>query len=227
MANIFTDKAVFTDSNGVSVATKYSGTNLNAGGLEIYGNGFQAAADGANDGVVFTNSSSLDTERGTFGADQYAQIVIAYAPVSYDVGVIVRGTGGASDLGYLLVTASDSILQIFLIVSGGFYALATFALGVGLSGGETLMLTAKGTTLEAYVDGASVGSTTNATLATGGVGLYCSKKASAVVGDNFEAGNLTAFIPPPISWDYQSGRRARAKAKRTERLIRITSGEGG
>jgi hypothetical protein len=149
----------------------------------------------------------------SFSADQYSQATatVYNAPASYSLGIMVRvqTSGAAGGNGYYFGGVAPLGFGIYKIVGGSFtqlLATTTF------TDGDVLKLTAVGTTLEAFKNGSSVGSTTDSTYSTGQAGIGGYGGAAFTVfddwsGDNIGGGGGTTFIKAIIGPLKGGGRR--------------------
>ncbi len=104
-----------------------------------------------------------------FPDDQFSQATLVSNTSSFDCGVSVRvstSTASSYSFGNRGNTATTGI---FKIASGTFTLLLTS--GTPVANGDVLKITAAGTTLEGFINGVSIGTTTDATYTSGSAGL--------------------------------------------------------
>ena len=121
---------------------------------------------------------------GVFDNDQYAQVRISNPGVY--AGVMVRSNGAGN--GYVFSTVNSTTCRITKVTGGVFTVLGSL-ISVNAEN-KTIKLTVSGTTLEAFVDGVSVGTRTDATYLTGSPGLMINTNITTYALDDFEAGDL-------------------------------------
>ena len=155
----------FTDSDDTLLATHNSnwvdiGSPYVASQCEVISNAIRVVSDYPHCGVMYNTSSS-----------DVSQIVVkAYTDQTVEKGPCVRAGNGAGDqlMGYCayLLNASGGNWTEATIYKSGSYLGAFTALSYAQASDHTLKLTASGTstvTLELFVDGASLGTKTDAT----------------------------------------------------------------
>lgn len=140
---------------------------------------------------------------GTFTADQYSKVEIAgltAASASHGIGVMCRAsadTGAGRDWYELYVLASTGgspwTTQLAKFVNGTITVLhsATVAWVVG----DTIELEVEGTTIRGMRNGTALGGSftqTDSDLSTGQPGVVGASGSASAIGDNWEAGNITA-----------------------------------
>jgi hypothetical protein len=120
-----------------------------------------------------------------FPDNQYAECNVYWTVGLIAAGPTVRANGTGGGAGYVLQVYDGTVyLQRFSGGGGTFDLLAT--LGAATSG-DLLKLEVSGTTLTPYLNGVSLGPTTDATYASGSAGANFYQTASI---DNFNAGAL-------------------------------------
>lgn len=150
----------FTNSNGTGLAAHNSYWTVHGGTFTIQSNELEASNSG---------SDSWATYAGTFSDDQYAQCVASSTIVDGTfIGLIVRGNTSGTKTYYAFNWDSDSAF-FYKYVAGVYTSLATpSSYPVA---GDTVKLQIVGTTLTAYINGVSVASVTDASIASGNPGV--------------------------------------------------------
>lgn len=152
------------------------------------GSGKAIPAIAGADCYVFWNADVFD-------ADHYSQVIIAWASAVVDnyaqVTCRAKDTTNALFDNYTLLTNGGSGAgnsEIHKRVNGVETTLASVP--AAFAGGDTVKIVVLGTGITVYQNGVSVGSTTDAAIATGsaGCGCYCGTSAVALI-DNWEGGN--------------------------------------
>jgi hypothetical protein len=142
--------------------------------------------------AIVSNQASLqvaNTEAfwnaDVFANDHYSQVVDAFA--TGDDGCMVRasGTGGGRN-GYLSYASSN----IYKDVNGSYTLLGSGS--GGPSSGDTIKMTAVGTTIAVLVNGVQKNSLTDSTHTSGSAGLFGDNANSLY--DNWEGGNVGAAV---------------------------------
>jgi hypothetical protein len=183
----------FNGSNGSTLAGR-TGWTVYAGSCEV---------TTANDPAGSMRVNGLLTIAGwtddVFGNDQYAEFVISADAGDEWFGPAVRATQGASGatFGDGYICRGDGAIKRFDDANGntGETTLASGLTVVVVT--DVLRAEANGTTITRKIDGATQGSVTDATYASGaaGVGGY----SSSLEANNWEGGNLAAAGHP---WHY-------------------------
>lgn len=130
-----------------------------------------------------------------FSRDQFSEAVISAIDGStHDLSadVIVRGNQNGRFNMYGLTTDGNSIFRIYRMVNDG----ETVLLNIGApypQAGDTLKLTAIGTTLTAYVNGVSRGSITDTALSSGSPGLRAYGTNGTGSFESWRGGNITTL----------------------------------
>lgn len=177
-----------------------SATTLNYDGA---GSGKASAFDASFDVIAYDNSN-------TYPADQYAQVVIAggiFSGQQYaEVFVRCSGTGGTFK-GYQFLTDGKTgggagSTELWVYSGGTATVLTNFA--VTFVAGDVMRIEVKGTTVECFRNGVSLGTFTDSVAVSGAPGCGVFNSASSQVTlDNFEGGSLASspWAPEPIqSW---------------------------
>ena len=120
---------------------------------------------------VAANAGIMKYDTGTWADNQESQVTMVSAPSGKACGPAVRlsGTDGTS-VGYVFVTDHVSYTYLMTLDNG-----VLNAMGAGLAtpaAGSVLKITASGTTIEAFDDGVSLGTRTNASYTSGKPGIY-------------------------------------------------------
>jgi hypothetical protein len=167
-------------SDGVSVWTSGPGALTD---MKILSN--QSTASSGSAGAIVSTPAS-------WSANHYSQIVVgATIP---GCGVYVRMQSTTSGSGYLLYVASITKLQIFKATDTGTMGFTQLGADITVStivNGDTIKFSASGTTLEAFINGASQGTRTDSTYSTGSPGIF-SQDGGAGTGliNSFTAADL-------------------------------------
>lgn len=197
---------------------------------QLYGSGFDGTTGSAYNADVFTTVASSEVLRGTLHPrDHYAKVTVADAGQNYSPGVLAR-----CDTSFFTAYMVDPGPAFGLFRQLGLMAAGTyFLLGTGgsssISIGDTIEIECQGTTIRGGKNGVSEISVTDGTVTSGqGCGVFSFVNLSAAVGDDFEAGNLSANAQ---AWQTRRnqwmGHRSRtAEARRRERLMQIRAGSG-
>jgi hypothetical protein len=186
----------FTFSNGNLSSGDWTQLNQWDGAVKIYTNRF-----GTDNGV---KCPARWNGTGTFTNDQYALCKI-YGAASFglsQVGVIVRASAdthtGVDGTDYYFAAINDnggtnSQAVLGKVVNGTRTDILTSDSRVWAAG-DALALEAEGTVLRVYQNATLIYSTTDASLTTGkpGIFAYAPSSSTALVGDDWEGGNLTA-----------------------------------
>ena len=186
-ASAFSDDFNRADStviSGGSVAwTEYDMAETVATGWEIVSNQ-----------LVNPTASYLTAIAGDTGsADHYAECTVgALSGSSAFIGPAVRLTSDGGE-GYILTAWVDRC-RLYKMSGGTLGIIADWGSGTNFTG-DTITLTASGTTLTGYANGVQIGTTTDATFSTGQyVGILGRNSA---VADNF-TGDSGAYTPPAL-----------------------------
>lgn len=126
----------------------------------------------------------------SFSNDQTAQVLINNSVNYCAPGCRMSALGGSANW-----YAHFSHAQLQKSVSG---SVSTIASGWPISVGDTLKVGAVGTTITAYVNGASVGSITDSALASGaaGIGFY---NSTAGADDWLATGEIVSVVVKPMA----------------------------
>jgi hypothetical protein len=123
----------------------------------------------------------------TFANDQYCQCRIKSASMVY-AGPCVR-CAVSDTVGYG-AWVSGSFLYFFYLSAGFGYNQIGSAVAITPAVNDVIKLTCVGTTLEAFQNGASLGTRTHSTHTSGWAGIHNHNTAAAI--DDFEAGDVTS-----------------------------------
>jgi hypothetical protein len=156
------------------------------------------AAGNSPDGV-----SMAYWDDDVFGNDQYSQIVITDDTGVGSIGACVRLAAGADGYccradGYITRYDDASVFSGETVLVSGLTTAGT---------GDTLRCEANGTTITRKIDGATEGSTTDATYVSGSAGIW--GYANSMRIDDFEGGNLggaaPSFVPAIVNAPVRGG----------------------
>lgn len=131
----------------------------------------------------------------SFGNDQYSQFL--YKTGAFNgVACRVSGSGGTRTGYYVLTGISGS--RLAKVVNGTITDLIASGSLANPNDGDTVKITAVGTTVEVFYAGVSQGSVTDSSIASGSAGLiFFGNTATA---DDWEGGNV-AGAGPPVVWE--------------------------
>lgn len=127
-------------------------------------------------GTPQDNTSVWATSDHTFLADQTAAIAFTNAGNFDWAGALVRGSGsGSSATGYIAYVLPEvPAISVYLLVAGTIGSVGDFIAnytGITVTGAHTLELDITGTTLTTKYDGATLGTVTDPTYASGQPGM--------------------------------------------------------
>jgi len=131
---------------------------------------------------VTSSARGANVSSPAFGANQIATVTFATGSTGY--GPMVRCQSDGDVSGYLAYMGSSTIITIYRVTDTG--TIASTAIGGGITvtafvAGDTLGIGIEGTTITAYTNGVSTGTTrTDATYATGRPGVYFGSATSTI-----------------------------------------------
>ena len=166
-----------------------------AGTVNRNGSGLGKGSPSPNDLHAFWNAA-------TFSNDQYSQVKIAGGLASHSQYAIVlvraSGVGDAAGKNYAFATDGGSgatHTDLSKNINGTQTILRNFA--TTFATGDVMKIDVVGTLITCYKNGASIGTYSDASLASGspGVGMY----GSTVTIDNWEGGSYVAKAPAPVA----------------------------
>lgn len=129
---------------------------------------------------------------GTFGDDQYAEIVVDAVGSGNYIGVSVRCSGGSGT--YYSFYCNSDACYLSEVTAGSGADLDSDATGVSV--GDTIRLEADGTDLKVYVNGSAYtgigtnGVYSDASISSGYAGVAAWDNGSTARGDQWEGGTL-------------------------------------
>lgn len=152
-------------------------------GVSTWTNGVGAFADvqiSSNNCTGTASNSGAAVASPAFAANQRATITLGSDNA---LGVCARLQSSSDGSGYAVLLANSTTVRLYRVTDTG--SLAFTALGADItvstvSAGNTLGIECSGTTITALVNGASVGSRTDATYATGQPGVWLSNSARLI-----------------------------------------------
>ena len=180
--------------------------------------------NGAGAGIGSVNAKDLHAfwNAATFNNDQYSQLRIAGGLTSYTQYAIVlvraSGAGDAADNNYAFATDGSSgagHTDLSKNINGTQTILRNFA--TTFVAGDVMKIDVVGTLITCYKNGVSIGTYTDASLASGspGVGMY----GSTVTIDDWEGNSLGVVSPPaPVATVTVSPATATAVVGSTQQL---------
>lgn len=121
----------------------------------------------------------------TFANNQYAQALTS--SVSGYLGVGCRGDGNGN--GYAMLAINSTTIGAYKITNGTRSTLGSL-FTVASTVNKTMKLTCSGTTLEAFLDGASIGTRTDSSYTSGNPFIYSNQSSVTYKLDDFAAGDL-------------------------------------
>jgi hypothetical protein len=119
--------------------------------------------------------------------DQYSQITVVANATNND-GPAVRVSDSAETFYCLVGTVGTPGSLIFRKVVAGSLSQIGSTISTNFANGDVLKLSVVGTTLTAYVNGSSVGSTTDSSISSGQFGIFMYGSGSPII-DNWEGGS--------------------------------------
>jgi hypothetical protein len=215
----------FTTSDGNDLLSTWNFAACpDAQGLLVKTNGCYgsvAPAEQGNSVETTTLDGGGEVPKATFAPDQYAS-VMNLDTKSWSPGGMVRCENVNGD-DYACSPMTFTVgLEIVRHDAGAYNQIAAGGGAVPTSG-QRFSIEAVGSNLEAFIDGSSEVTVSDATYATGMPGIYCYDGTVTPIGDDLECGNM--FSRHPVSPTRLSPvgrvRKARENAyKRNPRLYR-------
>ena len=216
----------FDAANETSVATHYSGLPMAAGGLQVYTNGWTGIVSAKVCGVVFQEgTANPDTDSGTMHTkDHWVKGTVKNLGL-YKFGLLVRATGdsgGSTDSGYITLVTNDALIRLWRFTNSVFTLLASGVPSATIVVGDTITLTARGSTLTVDHNTTTVITHTDTTHTSGGVGCSTYTNTLSDMGDDLYSGNASIQKQcqnPRRNWGHQyrdnrPGHRQRARFNR-------------
>ena len=188
----------FDDADGTDVITKYNAAivpGATPNGCEVQGSGFAGISAGAEQGNIWDSPATADVDKGTIHPRyHYSQVVTPIVGTNYSPGALTRGALGGDDYGNSPHTHTGG-LEIFEHTSSAWTQIALGGATVPINGDTYRLETKVGEAHEAFINGISQVSVTDGVHSSGDPGIYCfSNNAGAPLGDDWEAGNLSANL---------------------------------
>lgn len=202
-----------------------------AGGLagcEFRGGGFDGENTFTEQGDSWEGDAvgTIKDGRSFHPSEQYATVVVGAAGWTFSPGALVRCTSSSGDDYGVSPQAFFGAQEIFKHAGSLYTQLATGGAAAPIAG-DTLEIEAQGSTIRAGVNGVSDVSTTDTSHPTGlAAGVYCFQSIDALIGGDFEGGNLSAnvFTAKMIQNNWLRNRQGRSRVVHRRRLRAITSG---
>jgi hypothetical protein len=153
---------------------------------------------------AFGNSSFSDSgafwNADVFPNDQYSQLVLVNGGGSIYCGPCVRASAGGGGNAYRLdLTPTSGTWHVAKLVGGAFTNLSGDQSGT-FSNGDTLKLTAVGTTITAYQNGSVLYTTTDSSLASGSAGIYFYDVGNPPDVKTWQGGSLAVAAGATVAW---------------------------
>lgn len=168
---------------------------LGANWTTAYNGGYLILSNEARSNGSSNDACSLYTG-ASFNDDQYAEATVAQAPLThyYALGVATRGNLSGVWRNYLYIGLRDNNERYLARCSNGSATALQHYTGSGINIADVMHLDAEGTLHSPFLNGSadtSLGTSTDATYASGVPGLHCYNGGTGATMDNWVGGNIT------------------------------------
>jgi hypothetical protein len=147
---------------------------------------------------IISNQASLQTPNtevfwnaDAFANDHYSQVLVVVSTANDGCVVRASGTGGSRN-NYLSYNNSNIYKDV-----GGSYTLLGSGSG-SASNGDTIKMTATGTTIAVLINGVQKNSVTDSTFTSGSAGVFGDNAAARV--DNWTGDNIGGAVADTLEW---------------------------
>lgn len=183
----------FTDTDGVQLTTHSSNWSLVRGEFDIYSNKLRADDTNASFSAARWNADTFDN-------NQYSQISLTDdATGGHQIGVSARCSSTAVTFYTFTSSGQTGYFALLRVIVDS--SQTNLASGTNITATSVMRITADGSTITCYDDGAQNIQVTDSSIASGyaGVSHYTSGTAGRPLVDNWEGGNLTTVALGTLS----------------------------